>query len=630
MYFLVIIFISCIILNTRAQDVYRVSATNDTIDKIQPNGYVLKCFLRGDENSSKLITIDGHRIIKVKNKEFQYTTKDKNGKIKASGIRAKNKKDRSKSTSDFLIKERNSLIKTSKTATLSSLGKSSLLKSYPLSGSINVLVILIDYSDLSASIPTGSFNNLMNQANYNNTGSFKDYWSANSYGNLTINSTVTNWYTANYEMSYYGRNTTESNDVNVRVLVQEAIDEAENDGVDFSDYDNDGDGEVDGIIVIHAGYAEEAGADEETIWSHKSTLRPTEIKYYDGVYIKKYAIASELRFNSGAFMTNIGVICHEFGHLLGLPDLYDTDIENGDSEGIGRWGLMGSGSWNNGGASPANLCAWSKDDLGWASITELTNPSNITLTNSAENNDFYKITSPTSDEYFLLENRQFVGFDIGLPGTGLAVWHIKTSKTNQSHRDANDVNADENEKGVDLEEAEGVSDLDNTTNRGDNADLFPGSSCNSSFDDTTIPNSQTYLGLSTNKSIINIRELNSEIKFGFMEYNPIIGSDLVCTSNSIFTVEQDAINYNMVWECDTDVLTVVSGSTSSSYTVKAKSSYISDEGWIRCTMINNCGDTLVAQKDIWVGKPNMPITNPTGYPTVQLQPEMMLNVTLSV
>lgn len=333
------------------------------------------------------------------------------------------------------------------------------IESFPTSGTRNLLVLLIDFTDLSFQIANNNFNSLMNQANYNGTGSFRDYWLESSYSNLAVNSTVRGWYHAANNMAYYGANSGGS-DVNPRLLVQEAVDAAENAGLDFSIYDNDNDGNVDGIIVIHAGYGEEAGGGANTIWSHHWTLGSYK-RTYDGVTIDDYALVPELRNNFGSNISNIGVICHEFGHSLGLPDLYDTDLSNGNSEGIGEWGLMGSGNWNNNGASPSNLCAWSKLFLSWSNPTVLSSPISISLPNSAQNNTFYRINTPHANEYFLLENRQFVGFDIGLPGTGLAIWHINTSKTTTSHIDANDVNADENLKGVDLEEADGDLDLDN-------------------------------------------------------------------------------------------------------------------------------------------------------------------------
>src|SRR5690606_12951746 len=119
-----------------------------------------------------------------------------------------------------------------------------------------------------------------------------------------------------------------------RQLMAEAIDAAEAGGVDFSQYDNDGDGFVDAIIAVHAGPGAEVGAQLQYIWSHRWTMGNL-ARHYDGVTVNDYILNPETRPWG---MVGVGVIAHEFGHALGLPDLYDTD---NSSRGIGNFGLMG-------------------------------------------------------------------------------------------------------------------------------------------------------------------------------------------------------------------------------------------------------------------------------------------------
>ncbi len=491
----VIIYLMLLSVLSWGQITQNCPAFPDTIIREQQENYFLKCFIKGDENSSLTITVDGYPLIENKNEKLEYAMIDDTGEVISTGIMAKNKVDRNLYEENLLktkCKKYTEIIKlkSSQIGVNNSLSYST--ENFPTTGTRKLLVLLIDFADLSFQISVNSFDNLMNQTNYGGSGSFKDYWKENSYNNLTVNSSISGWYHANNNMAYYGQNQGQGRDVNHKELVKEAIDEAENNGVDFSLYDNDNDGYVDGVMIIHAGYGEDAGGVANTIWSKQGTLGSGDQRTYDGVIIKDYAIAPELRGNYGSYITTIGPICHEFGHLLGLPDLYDTNTSNGDSEGIGRWGLMGSGVWNYLGFYPANLCVWSKVFLNYSTPVVLSSPVSISLPNAAQNNTFYRVNTPHANEYFLLENRQLVGFDIGLPGAGLAIWHINTSKTTTSHIDADDVNADENLKGVDLEEADGNLDLDNNSNRGDNGDLFPGTSCNISFDDNTTPNSRTY------------------------------------------------------------------------------------------------------------------------------------------
>jgi len=593
------IFLIVLSFTSQGQMMQKCPAYPDTIRMLQQENYFLECFIKGDEYFSIITTVDGFPLIENKNGKFEYATIDRTGKINSTGVLAKNKANRTEKEMNLLKtidKKAIERIKPAPSKMSTSGDLSYSIESFPTSGTRNLLVLLIDFTDLSFQIANNNFNSLMNQANYNGTGSFRDYWLESSYTNLAINSTVRGWYHAANNMAYYGANSGGS-DVNPRLLVQEAVDAAENAGLDFSIYDNDNDGNVDGIVVIHAGYGEEAGGGANTIWSHHWSLGSYK-RTYDGVTIDDYALVPELRNNFGSNISNIGVICHEFGHSLGLPDLYDTVLSNGDSEGIGEWGLMGSGNWNNNGASPSNLCAWSKLFLSWSNPTVLSSQISISLPNSAHNNTFYRINTPHANEFFLLENRQFVGFDVGLPGTGLAIWHINTSKTTTFHIDANDVNADENLKGVDLEEADGNLDLDNNTNRGDDGDLFPGNSCNIFFRDNTTPSSQTYSPVvNTNKPIANIAESGNNIRFDFMGYNPITGPSVVCSSGATFAIDNLPDVDSIIWETGS-YLTVYSGQNTDSPIIKATGN---GRSWVQVRLVNDCGSITLPRQTVWAG-----------------------------
>ena len=598
---------------TTGQNIQKCPAYPDTIEMVQTNGYRLKCFIKGDEYFSILTTIDGYPLLENKDGGFEYVVIDSIGNIKANGINAKNITDRTQKEKVMLESiDKNSLVKilqsdSNQLSTMNINDLSYSLLDFPRTGIRRLLVLLIDFTDQAFTIAANNFNNLMNQVNYNSTGSFRDYLLANSYNGLTVNSTIGGWYNAANNMAQYGANLSGNlgDDNNHRLLVREAIDAAENTGIDFSLFDNDNDGSVDGIIVVHAGYGEEAGGGANTIWSKHSTLGSLQ-RTYDGVTISDYAIVPELRGNFGNNITNIGVICHEFGHSLGLPDLYDTDDRNGTSEGIGRWGLMGSGNWNNNGASPSNFCGWSKIYLGWSNPITLSNATSIYLSNSAQNNIFYRINTPHSNEYFLLENRQFVGFDVGLPGTGLAIWHINTSKTSSGHINNNDVNADENLKGVDLEEADGRNDLDNNVNRGDNGDLFSGNSCNRVFRDNTNPSSQTYAPVvNSNKPITNVVEVNNIIRFDFLNNIPISNNSPVCTSNKTFSLQNQPSGLNPAWSNSSNLVYVV-GQGTYNYVVKASSGSLSENGWVEVNLTPGACNPVIIRRDVWIGSPSIP------------------------
>lgn len=393
-------------------------------------------------------------------------------------------------------------------------------KAQLVTGTNNILLILIDYSDLPATQTATSFTDMANGPWA--TGSLNDYYEEVSYNQFGVNGLAMGWYRAANNHTYYANNDgisgtgddfgTGTYPNNAPRLVEEAVDAAETAGVDFSNYDNDGDGWVDTVFIVHAGRGAEATNDPDDIWSHKWDISSGggTPRYYDGVWINTYNIQPELN-NVGSHI-EIGVFAHEYGHVLGLPDLYDTD---GTSEGIGNYGLMAGGSWGTDGnspESPSHMCAWSKVYLGWITPTVVTgnilNQAINQIETSAEVYKLWKDGIP-GEEYFLVSNRQKVDFDSRFVGDGgLLIWHIDENVIN-TNLSSNTVNDDENHKGVDLEEADGLNDLDGGRNRGDAGDFYPGSTNNTTFNDTSNPNSRAYSGDSTSVEVLNISSSQS-------------------------------------------------------------------------------------------------------------------------
>lgn len=317
------------------------------------------------------------------------------------------------------------------------------------------------------------------------TGSMRDYYKKCSFDTLDITVDVVGYFTAINNFAYY----CEDYGSNDWYLIDEALDSA-NKYVDFSDYDNDGDGTVDGVFIIHAGPGAEALPEPDRIhyiWSYMSYWGYS----YDGVTVGTYSMQPE----DGA----IGVFCHEFGHQLGLPDWYDYDYS---SQGIGEWGLMAGGSWgykninDPRGTSPSIMCGVAKYWLGFINPFVVSdNMTNVAIP-PAENNPaayLLKDASMPSTEYFIIENRQNISFDASLVrrqielgkeiAHGLVIFHVDEGRSD---------NDDETAKQVDVEEASpyfnGASyyehlDYERTYpayeklyngNRGDNGDPWPG------------------------------------------------------------------------------------------------------------------------------------------------------------
>ncbi len=345
------------------------------------------------------------------------------------------------------------------------------------------------------------FDALFNQLNYaveGASGSVKDYYLENSYGQFTLTTDVVGPYTAQHNMAHCG-----SSWQGARQLATEAVHLADPD-VDYSAYDNSGNGWVDGVYMIFAGYGEEAGGGPNTIWSHAWSIEPVQL---DGVWISRYACSPELRGNSNSNMTRIGVIGHEFGHILGAPDYYDTDGDNsgGQFTGTGRWDMMAGGTWNNGGATPAHHNPYTKTYLyHWASPTTLNQDTTVTLFKAFNHSDsFYRINTNTPGEYYLLENRHQVGFDAYIPGEGLIIYHVHKEVA----ASGNSINVGHPQKmyPVSAGATTNPSGAPWTYGNISSAETpFPGSTNQTSFTDSTIPNALSWAGENTNKPLTNI------------------------------------------------------------------------------------------------------------------------------
>lgn len=323
---------------------------------------------------------------------------------------------------------------------------------------LHCLVLLVDFSDMPGQQTKSHYERLLFDPG--NPGSMHSFYKDMSHGQLTVTGHVTDWLRANHPSSYYadGQSGTGNNfPRNVPGLLQEVLTKysATN---RLAPFDANGDHYVDGLFLVHAGSGAEAVADaaqrKTMIWSHKWTLPQPFTQGSVSAYA--YFTAPE----DG----RLGVFSHEFGHFLGLPDLYDTSYR---SLGVGPWCLMGGGSWNGGGDRPSRMSAWCLAELGWITPQVVGASTHLTL-KPLENDPAacHRINGePGSREYFLLENRQRDKRDPDLPGSGLALWHIDEAQAG---------NANPPIYKVALIQADGRRDLQNGVNPADPADLFPG------------------------------------------------------------------------------------------------------------------------------------------------------------
>lgn len=440
-----------------SSNAYAIKAYPHPVVITQPDGSTLSVVLRGDEFKKYKTTVDGY-LIRLNSKGFySYVTNDEHN----TEIIARDINKRSATESAFLSKlpKANAQLKITQPATqrMSKMkSASNIQRSFPMTGTPKSLVILVNFSDKSfvTSNSQTAFTNLLNESGYSansGTGSARDYFMASSYGAFAPQFDVIGPYTLPNNMAYYGANDEDGYDLRPQQLVIDACTLANNAGTDFTQYDTDNDGYVDNIFIYYAGYNEAEWAPENTIWPHRWTLANTSTKF-DGKTIYDYACTSELKGETGSTMCGIGTFCHEFGHVLGLPDYYHTD--DSEKATVGDWSIMDGGGYSNNGRTPPTYSTYDRFFLGWLTPQEVNTASDLTLlpiyqgtsapANTNQQSYLLSATThnlnganPTPNEFFVLEYRKKTGWDSHLPSEGLLIWHIDY---NQSAWDENAPN----------------------------------------------------------------------------------------------------------------------------------------------------------------------------------------------
>ena len=397
--------------------------------------------LFGDEHSKWAETEDGYSIIQNASQEWCYAQLNDKGYIEASPWKLQTNKIDNDAFCQFLstTPKHLSIPKNVPQTEMKASARAQVPKA--AIGERRILIILMEYKDLSFTKSQNDFHRLFNEEKYNDDGaqgSVRDFYLSASYNQLILSSDVYGPYTTSKDMSYYGKNAVTGNkgDMNAYALFEEAIQAVAQD-TNLKQYDGDGDGFIDNVHIIFAGYGEEAGASANAIWSHEATFyRPYEIQ---GLKIDRYSCAPELRGNSGKGISRIGPHCHEIGHALGSMDYYDTNYATGGEYfGTGKWDVMASGSWNDDGITPADFNPYVKAyNYGWISPKSL-EVGNVMIRPSNDSpNDYYMLRSSDRGDYYLLENRSKTKWGRGLPGEGLLIYHIHYDLENSG----NEINA---------------------------------------------------------------------------------------------------------------------------------------------------------------------------------------------
>lgn len=513
----------------------------------QPDGSVLTVMLRGDENFHYTSTEDGQPLVQRADGAYCYATLDSNGKLTASAQVAHDVESRGAAELSFLnyytaesqkvrslgmerAKQRNArrMARLANRGVVDASGKpvrrvmagATGGEGIGVTGKRKGLVILVNFKDkkMQSKHTQAEWNDYFNKVGYNkygNNGSVHDYFYAQSYGKLDLEFDVIGPVTVSKNMASYGANDAQGNDIDPAGMIKEACELAyAKEKMDMSQYDWDGDGAVDQVYVIYAGYGEAAGGEANTIWPHEWDIQGGGYSLVlGGKRIRTYACSSELNGGYGTDISGIGTACHEFSHCMGIPDFYDT--AGGGCFGMDAWDLMDYGSYGGDGYEPTGYNAYEKWVSGWIEPTILTAPCYIKnmkpLSDAPE--ACVVFNEANKNEYYIFENRQLKGTDVALPNHGMLVIHVDYD---QKVWFDNEVNNTSNHQRFTVVPADNKLTSETVT-----GDTYPGTTKSTELTDTSKPaatlfnansDGRKFLG----KPVTEITEKDGLISFTFM------------------------------------------------------------------------------------------------------------------
>ncbi|HPD26941.1 MAG TPA: M6 family metalloprotease domain-containing protein [Paludibacteraceae bacterium] len=506
-----------------------------------PDGSNLTICQHGDEAYHYTTTDDGYLIDGGTDGFYYFVEKAEQKSLKLSAVKACDAKKRSQEVTAFL-KNIDKNLRPSKEnierkivtkPAFQVAPKTGTQKSFVNHGRRKALVILGQFTDcefMSPETVQQVYNDRQNQVGYNgdgHIGSVHDYFYHSSRGKLDLEFVVVGPYTASQNVAYYGANTESGADIRPREFITELCLAAVADGVDFTPFDTDNDGYVDNVYVIYAGKGEAAGGAPHTIWPHAWRLR-TPLFVGNNKYVYTYGCNAEL--NWSGTMDGIGTFVHEFGHVIGLPDLYDTNYaENGLAWHPSIWSVMAQGNYNNNSRTPPQLSSLERAEIGWEYPVILDTSTTVTLSplDGQSNGDVvqsYRINTLMEDEYYLLENRKLSGWDAYLAEPGLLIYHIDKSLYAITKWRINRINADSAHQCAEIVKAYPTENL----TKNSVYTPFPGQGNVTTFTDDTNPSMFSWYGDRIDKPITDIALKNDTITFKFMGG---FSATLHCTAN---------------------------------------------------------------------------------------------------
>ncbi len=554
--------LGALIIATAAQTLFAVPARRDVIKTVeQPDGTTLKVRVIGDERSHCYVTTDFVPLLQNASGHYCYATTDADGNAVASNLVAKNIELRSDAEKAFVSKTdinslsakilskqaENSRLKSApaKANQSSGLGLNGAL--FPHNGDVHALVILIEYSDVKFHTQNANeyYHDFLNEEGFSKdggTGSARDYFIASSNGQFRPTFDVYGPATLDNTRAYYGGNDAKGNDLRPARMIYDACLKLD-DVVNFADYDTNNDGEVDNIYVIYADKGEASYGPAESIWPHQWQLAGEKLTLtLDGKKIDHYGCCNEY---DDVRPSGIGTFCHEFSHVMGLPDIYNTST--GSAITPHSWCIMDYGPYNNNGRTPPSYSIFERNAMGWIDPIVLDGRTTITLDNIHDSNQGCIINTTNRNEFFLFENRQQTGWDKYLPGHGMIIWHIDYNETVFTE---NKVNNNAYHQYIDVEEACGYANSFSEEALAGYA--FPGTTGKTEFTDNTTPSMMTWSDDKLGLPITDITEKDGKITFNVAGGRIELAQPILTAENEVdggFTMRWEevemALSYNV-------------------------------------------------------------------------------------
>ena len=464
-----------------AVSVYAGPARNFATTYTQPDGTTFQARIKGDEWFKLRTTMDGCAITKSSDGWWRYGIYDTDGRISPSGykvgketpeeIKAASRNIPYRALSENADRHRAVIYENGRERLEAVRRQMAATKSSSGTTQNRGLALLVEFSDTRFTYRKSDFENLLNKKGYNGTGSAKDYYEDQFGEGYEFIFDVSDIITLQHSAKHYGENDKDGHDIKPWDMIAEACKAADS-KIDFSLYDQDGDGEVDNVYVFYAGKSESENDDQpDLIWPHQYYIyagSPRIDLTLDGKRIDRYACSAEITGERS--LTGIGSFCHEYGHTFGLIDLYDTNYdEDGETMwSAGAWrvtSLMDGGNYNNNSATPPNFNCIEREMLGLSSPVMLEEGSSYTLNPIHLNGTYARLDTDTEGEYYLFECRSNEGWDKYIGGKGMLVYHIDKNATEQDNGKEvnkwalNRVNTDPDHQCADLIEADGRSDM---------------------------------------------------------------------------------------------------------------------------------------------------------------------------